>query len=151
VLNVPINATDDYGAWSSFGGQLCLGWQPTDPDFPMEQARLQVQRYKRIRPLLSGDFYPLTPCGRYELWMAYQFHRVDLDKGFALVFRRENATDNKLTLALKGLDPKTLYKVHFESANKDAVLSGQQLATLDVSVDKSPGAEMVIYEAKADR
>jgi alpha-galactosidase len=149
MLNVPTNATDDYAAWSSFGGQLCLAWHPIGPDFPMEQAKLQVEHYKRIRPLLSGDFYPLTPCGRYEPWMAYQFHRVDLDKGFALLFRRENAKGSKLTVAFEGLDPKKMYDVHFEGANKDTVLSGSELAALDVSIDKAPGAEMVTYEAEA--
>jgi alpha-galactosidase len=148
LLNVPTNTTEDYGAWSSFGGQLCLGWQPTDPDFPMEQAKLQVERYKRIRPLLSGDFYPLTSCGRYEPWMAYQFHRVDLDKGFALIFRRDKARESKLTVGLKGLNPETMYKVHFESADKDAVLSGKELAALEIVIDEAPGAEMVRYEGK---
>ena len=88
VINVPTEATDNFGLWSSFAGQLCLAWHPLDKDFPMELAKRQVKLYKRVRPLLSGDFYPLTECTLEQPWLAYQFHRNDLNQGFALIFKR---------------------------------------------------------------
>ena len=51
----------NYGAWSGFGGQLSLTVNPLDSEFPMEWTRKQVDLYKRVRPFLSGRFYPLTP------------------------------------------------------------------------------------------
>ncbi len=56
VLNVPTSATDNFGLWSSFAGQLCLAWHPLDKDFPMELAKRQVKLYKRVRPYLSRRF-----------------------------------------------------------------------------------------------
>jgi len=149
VMNIPTEATDDYGAWSSFAGQFCLGWHPLDEDFPMELARRQVERYKRIRHLLSGDFYPLTPCSLSEPWLGYQFHHVDVDSGFALLFRRPNSeqTENTFKLHLRGLNPQSGFQVHFEGSNRSETLTGQKLAEgIEVSVNETPGAEMIIYE-----
>ena len=92
TINIPTMATDDYGAWSSFAGQFSLGWDPIDPAFPMAKARRQVELYKRIRPFLSGEYYPMTACALENTWIAYQFHRRDLNSGFALVFRRPDSS-----------------------------------------------------------
>jgi alpha-galactosidase len=147
VINIPTEGVDDYRAWSSFAGQFCLGWHPLDEDFPTELAMLQVERYKRIRPLLSGDFYPLTPCSLEEPWIGYQFHRVDLDKGFALLFKRPVATDT-FRLCLRGLEPQSCYRVHFERSNQDETLTGEELANgVEIIISEEKGAELITYEA----
>ena len=121
VINIPTETVDDYGAWSSFAGQFCLGWHPLDEDFPMELATLQVERYKRIRPLLSGDFYPLTLCSIEDPWLGYQFHRVDLDKGFALLFRRPVSTNvmmpSGFEIPIRALHFSMIYSILFLSAS----------------------------------
>jgi len=144
---------DDYGAWSSFGGQLSLAWHPLDADFPMDLARRQVERYKSIRPFLSGDFYPLTPVSLAETWMGYQFHRVDWDKGFALVFKRYDSphvlysVNDTFTLKLRGINPQSRYRLHFERSNKDETLTGQVFAKgIEIVAGKAPSAELVVYE-----
>jgi len=154
LINIPTEATDDYGVWSSFAGQLCLGWHPLDEDFPMEVAQNQIKRYKRIRHLLSGDFYPLTPCSLAEPWIGYQFHRVDLDEGFALLFRRFDAekavylVNDTFEVRLRGVEPQTRYNVHFERSNHDEVLKGEELSKgIDVTISEIPGVEMVIYHS----
>jgi alpha-galactosidase len=153
VINIPTEATDDYGAWSSFAGQFCLGWHPLDKDFPTEQASHQVERYKRIRPLLSGDFYPLTPCSLEEAWIGYQFHRVDWDKGFVLLFRRSKThqvvypASDTFRLSLRGLDPQSRYRLHFERRNTNEVLTGDTFAkSREIIMSDAPAAEMIIYE-----
>jgi len=153
VINIPTELTDDYGVWSSFAGQLCLGWHPLDDDFPMELAHQQVERYKLIRPLLSGDFYPLTPCSLIEPWIGYQFHRSDLDKGFALLFRRPVSKDifypvnDAFRLRLRGLKPEERYSVCLEKGNMNEILTGSDLAKgIDVIISEERGAEMIIYE-----
>jgi hypothetical protein len=145
--------TGDYGVWSSFAGQLSLAWHPLDPDFPMAMARRQVERYKRTRPFLSGDFYPLTPVSLEETWMGYQFHRTDLDKGFALVFKRFDAprviysVNDRFRLRLRGVNPQSRYRLHLERSNKDETLTGRELANgIEIDSDKAPSAELVIYE-----
>ncbi|MHB0998353.1 MAG: alpha-galactosidase [Armatimonadota bacterium] len=150
TINVPVNATSDYGMWSAFGGQVCLGWHLLDPDFPMAQAKQQVERYKMIRPFLSGDFYPLTPCSPDSEWLAYQFHRSDMNSGFALIFRRNGDGDiERFRLALKGLNPESDYMLHLEHLNKDITIMGTDISNkIDIPVTDLPGVEMIIYKAQ---
>ena len=153
VINIPTKATDDYGAWSSFAGQLCLAWHPVDVDFPSREAARQVDRYKRIRNLLSGDFYPLTSCSLDSEWMGYQFHRHDLDKGFALVFRRAGVAaapcpaSTSFILRLRGLTPGSTYSTTFERSGRILDLTCAKLAEgVELIMRNAPCAEMVIYE-----
>jgi len=146
-------STDDYGAWSRFGGQLSLAWDPLDSSFPMELARHQVNLYKRVRAFLSGDFYPLTPLSLDETWMGYQFHRTDLNSGFALIFKRFDSPQvlhsvrDAFSLELRGLPPQSQYQVHFLSSNDARIVTGQALAKgLDLTLGKAPSAEMIIYQ-----
>ena len=132
-LIIYTEAMDDYGAWSSFAGVLSIAWHLQDEDFPMSLAKLQIQRYRRMRPLLSGDFYPLTPCSLDAQWIGYQFHRVDLDAGFALLFRRSSLRHaasppaSTFTVRLRGLDPDQQYRVQRECAGTEQVLGGADL------------------------
>lgn len=121
----------------------------------MELGMLQVERYKRIRPLFSGDFYPLTPCSLTEPWIGYQFHHIDLDKGFALLFKRHVTQDliypvtDTFELRLRGLKSNESYRVHFERENRDEIMTGEELACgIKIVISEEKGAEMVIYEAK---
>ena len=152
ILNIPTQATDDYGAWSGFAGQFSLGWDPLDEAFPMEQARQQVELYKEIRPLLSGDFYPLTPPSLDQPWMGYQFHRRDLDRGVALIFRRGIVeplipVGESLTVSLRGLEPDAQYRVRFRRAGSDEIKQGQALTeATEILIPDTPGVEMITYE-----
>ena len=152
ILNIPTQATDDYGAWSGFAGQFSLGWDPLDEAFPMEQAGQQVELYKEIRSLLSGDFYPLTPASLDQPWMGYQFHRRDLDRGVALIFRRGIVeplipAGKSLAVSLRGLKPDAEYRVRFRHAGSDEIKEGREWAAATVIViPEVPGAEMLAYE-----
>jgi alpha-galactosidase len=152
LINIPTQGTDDYTAWSTFAGQFLLAWHPLDEDFPMEQARLQVERFKRVRHLLCGDFYPLTACSLDQEWIGYQFHRVDLDEGLIQLFRRYGEggvpfrTGDVFVARLRGLDPEKDYQVAFETTGQERLLTGADLAGgFDVTIRLAPGAEMVTY------
>ena len=153
LLNIPTERLDDYGLWSSFAGQLCLGWHPLDAGFPMEQARAQVERYKLIRPLLAGDFYPLTPCSLDAPWIGLQFHRPDRNRGAVMVYRRgepgsagPGPTGGRLNCQLRGLEPDTRYTYRSIRGGAEAGASGAELAAgLAVEVAEAPGAEMIVY------
>jgi alpha-galactosidase len=148
VINVPTEAIDDYGVWSSFGGQLCLAWHPLDRDFPMEKAKQQVALYKEIRRYLCGDFYPLTECSLDAPWLAYQFHRSDLDEGFLLVFRRKPGGSNTLKLAPCGLDPSKRYTMTFRPSGKELIATGEELARgNEIALPAAPAAMLVKYRS----
>ena len=152
IISIPTQATDDYGAWSGFAGQFSLGWDPLDDDFPMEQARQQVELYKLIRPLLSGDFYPLTHPSLEQPWIGYQFHRNDLDRGLALIFRRDIVkpvipVPASLVISLRGLEPNTRYRVHRRKAGSDEIRPGRALAEgTEIVIRDAPGVELITYE-----
>lgn len=153
TINIPTMATDDYGAWSSFGGQFSLGWDPIDPAFPMERARRQVELYKRIRPLLSGDYYPMTGCALENTWIAYQFHRRDINSGFALVFRRSDTNRvsypvrDSFQVRLRGLNPDANYRVQYQASNRQQTTKGRTLIKgTELVLSNGPAAEMIIYQ-----
>jgi alpha-galactosidase len=145
--------TGNYGAWSGFGGQLSLAVDPLDPKFPMDWTRQQVDLYKRVRPFLSGDFYPLTPAPLDGTWLGYQYHRSDLGGGFALVFKRAdhpreiNSVSDTFKLHLRGLDPQSQYHARFESSHADKTLTGEALAEgIELPLGKAPAAELITYQ-----
>jgi alpha-galactosidase len=154
LINLPTDRTDDYGCWSSFGGQLCLAWDPIDPGFPRARAGEQVRLYKKIRHLLSGDFHPLTPCSVDAPWLAYQFHRPDLNAGVVMVFRRPAriAGGTRFLAALKSIDPAKTYVVHFQTEDKGRKMTGAAMISgIAVEMKSLPGAEIVIYSVDVNR
>jgi len=151
TINIPTERTDDYGAWSSFAGQFCLGWHPLDADFPWEQARRQIELYKRLRPRLRGDFYPLTPCALDAPYLGFQFHRTDTGEGFALVFRRRvevaYPVPETFRAALRGLESDATYAVRLESDASESVATGSELGDgIELRLASVPSAELIVYE-----
>lgn len=105
-----------------------------------------VALYKKIRPYLLGDFYPLFPhTAAEEVWYGYQFHRDDLGAGIAVVFRREKSAEPAKALPLKGLDANAEYEVTFEDGGNAAVLTGQALQHLKVEIPSAPGSAILYY------
>lgn len=144
--------TGTYGAWSAFGGQLSLAIDPTQSSFPMEWTRQQVEVYKRVRAFLSGDFYPLTPISLDGTWMGYQYHRADLDGGFAVIFKRSDSSQdifpagNTFNLQLRGLDRAAKYRTRFESNTTEKTVAGEELrGGINISLGKAPSAELITY------
>jgi alpha-galactosidase len=113
----------------------------------MERAKRQVKLYKRVRPYLSGDFYPLTDCTLDRPWLAYQLHRHDLDGGFALIFKRKASEGDTFAFAPRGLDPQARYVLSCQGSGMSGVYIGAELAKgLAVTLKATPEAELVIYE-----
>lgn len=145
--------TGSYGAWSGFGGQLSLAVDPLDPKFPMDWTQRQVDLYKRVRPFLSGDFYPLTPAPLDGTWLGYQYHRRDLEGGVALVFKRSespreiSSVSDSFKLQLRGLDPRSQYHARLESSDTEKSMTGAALAEgIELTLGKAPAAELILYQ-----
>jgi alpha-galactosidase len=152
LLIIPVEGMDDYSVWSGFAGQLNLGWHPLDNGFPMDLAKRQVDLYKNIRHLLSGDFYPLTPCSLDNDWIGYQFHRNDLDEGFALLFRRYESNrkpypcPNIFIAHIRGVEKDKKYITYFEKRGVSEVFTGGQLSKgINIKIDEVPGVELIRY------
>ena len=106
-----------------------------------------VAIYKKLRPYMIGDFYPLFPHdASEEQWYGYQFHRPDLDAGFALIFRREKSPDATKETSFKGIDPKATYEISFEDTPEKRTVAGKEFANLTVEIASAPGSVIVYYK-----
>jgi alpha-galactosidase len=103
---------------SATGGAVCQ-WDYLNPAFPMDLAKATIAEIRANQPYWYGDFYPLTPCSTTtDHWIAYQFHRPDLDARIALAFRRKDSIYPAITMTLHGLRSDGQYKVEFIGDNR---------------------------------
>jgi alpha-galactosidase len=152
-----------YWLHSTYGGSLCVGWNPTlttaDPGHPFftdaydaELAADQIASFKAVRHLFEGDFFPLTAYTRApDAWIGWQFHRDDVDEGMAVVFRRESATASTQTIAFDGVIDGHSYTLRTEGGTTVAgpVLGSVLLEGVQVSVPSAPGSILIHYAGEA--
>ncbi len=129
-------ALDYYAAQAPF-------WEPLD--------RL-VREQQRLRPLFSGDFYPLTSPGtnRQEV-IAWQFHQPDSGEGLVQVFRRPGCAQASARFRLRGLSPEASYRVTNLDGGVPAVIPGAELLDKGVAValPRAPYAAILTYSRSA--
>ena len=108
-------------------------WDFLNPDFPKEQARATLAEVKENQKYWYGDFYPLTACSLvHDQFVAYQFHRSDLNAGLVLAFRRGDCNLRGLVLGLYALDPNATYVVETIDENHhrtERTASGHELTS----------------------
>ncbi|HME51072.1 MAG TPA: alpha-galactosidase [Candidatus Lokiarchaeia archaeon] len=139
---------DTYKFRSAMTTGLHLYWHRVfDPDFPKERAHELIEEFKRIRLLYYGDYYPLTEYSiSNDAWMAYQFHRDDMQLGMILAFRRDQATEASIHIVPRSLVSEGVYKVEFIDEHVDRQLTGDELiAGIDISIPDAPGAALIVY------
>jgi len=80
------------------------------PDEMKQRMRQHVEVYKKLRPFLSEDYYPLVPQSEtLDTWAGWQFHDPEGNAGFVQAFRIRSSQEPK-RLALRGLDPNGQYE-----------------------------------------
>ena len=118
-----------------------------DPD-TADAVKRTVAVYKKVRPYMIGDFYPLFPHdASEEAWYGYQFHRSDLNAGIAMLFRREKCPDPSKVVKLRDIDPKLRYEVTFEGTPGKKFVKGTDLSALEVEIPSAPGSAILCYRA----
>jgi alpha-galactosidase len=111
-----------------------------------EAVRRTVAIYRKLRPFMVGDFYPLFPHSASDAaWFGYQFHRPDLNAGAVILFRREKSPDPAQKLRLQGIDPKRSYEVSFEELPDRRSMPGSGLSALPVEIPAAPGSAILYY------
>ena len=149
-LNTPLfDLSDDpYIFRSQLGGALCLAWDPRRGDFDMTTAKARVDEFKQYRHLTIGDFYPLMPYNvKPDGWMAYQFHRDDLNEGMALIFRHGKSPYVAIDIILKGLSAEVDYELTFQDTGKKITAKGSELSEpIRIIIEKAPGSSMITYK-----
>lgn len=152
-LNTPLfDLSDDpYAFRSGLGAALCLGWDPRAPGFNAALATERIQKFRALRHLAVGEFYPVTGHSLSAGdWIGYQLHRPDLGEGAVLLFRREESPYVSADIHLSGLSEEATYELTFADTGEKRRATGQDLAApLRVTIDR-PGSSILITYRKAD-
>ena len=72
-------------------------------------------------------------------------HRSDLGRGFALAFRRPQATVESVRLGLRGLEAQGLYSVRHHDAGWTREMRGAELAALTVTLPTLGSCALISY------
>ncbi len=143
----PISRLDDYTFRSVFPTSLCIGWIADDQDFPKSRAARMLERYRALRHLLVGAYYPLTGYSRSTRdWMAMQFHRSDLDSGMIIVYRRKDSPYRSLEVSLRGVKPSTVYALRSETTGAVTRVTGAGLRKqMVISLMEPHMSDILVY------
>lgn len=140
-----------YAARSHFTPSLGLGGgDPNKPEFNWAQHRRLTEEWRRVAKYFLGDFYPLTPSSRDAgAFIAWQFHRDDLNEGVIQVFRRSQCAFVAAQFLLSGLDAETTYTFEWlNEGGKTIRMTGQEAMEkgLFVEMPEQPSSSIIVYE-----
>jgi hypothetical protein len=126
---------------------LIPGWIADEKGFDVARAKKLADTYRRLRHLLVGGYYPLTPYSRDgKHWMGLQFHRPDLGEGLVLVIPPRDSADRSLLLKLHDLVPAATYEVQAEIKGQREQKTGAELMKgLLVALPTGDGGERIVY------
>ncbi len=150
---VPMGTLSCYAFRSGYAPVLQLAWPAGNPaarwrDLDLPLLASLMREYLELRPLLWGDFYALAPYSRHPgAWLAWQWHRPDLDRGIVQVFRRQQCAQARYGVRLRGLAPGASYHVSDRDQPWTVVASGEALMSsgLTVVLAHQPAAALLEY------
>ncbi len=110
----------------------------------------QLLDYYDVRKHMVGNYYPLA-CGKLdtEKYLAMQFD-TDAQEGMALIYKRENVSENTYKLVLNGLESNTLYEVYdYDYPETKYRKTGKQLMTegMTLTINDTPKSVIILYNA----
>ena len=147
VFDTPLIRLDDYSFHSTMATSLIPGWIADEPGFDSKRARKLMDRYRELRHLLVGAWYPLLPYSRdLTQWIASQYHSPDLNEGMVLAFRRPKSPYPVVDTALHGLDANATYKLRVESTGKAWSEKGESLMkSFRIAIPEKHRSELITY------
>ncbi len=111
--------------------------------------RKLVKQWRMVAPDYYGDYYPLTPYSQEkDSWIGWEYYRPETGTGFIQLFRRTNAPEESKTVLLKGLDPKSEYKLIDFDNNQIVRISGRELLAkgMKFTLPEKPQAKLIRIE-----
>ncbi len=112
----------------------------------IDSAKKSVALYKKLRPYMVGDFYPLFVHSDSDaVWYGYQFDNPNIKAGYAMLFRREKNAESTKAIALRGIDPNATYEISYEDTTEKKTISGSELCNLTIDIPSAPGSAIVYY------
>ena len=140
-------ATDDLALRSGMGA--CGGFSINYRN-PKAVAALRehLESYLKVRPIFTGDYYPLTPHTLdTSQWIAWQFHRADLNEGVIQAFRRPEAANETLTVKLRGLNPQQRYEIENLDGGKEVRTGAELMRGHDITLPEKPAAAVLLLKS----
>ncbi|MBI4550873.1 MAG: alpha-galactosidase [Candidatus Latescibacteria bacterium] len=143
-----LSRLDEYSFHSTLASSLCLGWIADAPDFDAQTGKRLLDRYRAVRHLLIGAWYPLLPYSRdLHDWIASQYHRPDLDEGMVLAFRRPHSPYRTADVSLRGLDAHATYDLSFDRTGATARATGADLMNrFPLTLPEPHRSDLVVYQ-----
>jgi alpha-galactosidase len=140
-------ATDDLALRSGMGACGGFSINYRNPK-AVAALRKHLESYLKVRPIYTGDFYPLTPHTlEKDQWIAWQFHRTDIGESVVQAFRRPDATDETLTVNLRGLVPQQRYEIENFDGGKEIRTGEELMRGLDITLHEKPTAAVLVVKA----
>ena len=128
---------------SIFGGPLGFrcDWTKLDSK-SLDQITKDISLYKKLRPLLNEDYYPLIPQSRdHTSWIGWEFNDPARGEGYIIVLRPDASPYPSADIALLGLDPNATYTLtRLDTPGETRRLTGAQLAQSWTVELKSPAS-----------
>ena len=110
-----------------------------------------TEEQKVLGEYIYSDYYVLEDWSRSgNDWAAWEYYDIEKGEGYAIAFRRENATGTR-TYYLRGLEKDAEYKIWFEDQNKPVVRTGLDLMKNGVEFNlPSIESSDILHIQKAD-
>jgi alpha-galactosidase len=112
-----------------------------------------IAQFREISKYYFGDYYPLTPYSLADdAWLAWQYHRDDLNEGFFQVMRRSESPVSEDRMKLKGLDADAEYIIRdMDKPEKPFVLTGNRMTNegVPVKIETAPHTMIMRYERRS--
>lgn len=121
--------------------------------FPMDGSFAPVlEEYRRVQPLLLGDFYVLNNYDSDPAnGVAWQAWRPDLKSGVVLALRRQECPFTAVQPMLRGIDPAAMYDVEIKTTLQPGTtqqMSGADLAKIQIPLGAKPCSTLVFYKQR---
>ena len=144
--SVAVENGDDYKVLAAVSPGLSYGcgYAPENLDAAWEQRIAET--VQKMQALFYGDFFALTePSEDFNRFLAYQLHDPAKGCGFFAVFRPKGETSNTLEIALRGISPRSSYKLT-PMNGKSVELKGSELAKRIIKLSKARSCLVAFYE-----
>ncbi len=145
----PVWTFSPYDFRSAIGPGIVIYCDIRGEGFPQDKAKEAIAELESLRPYFLGDFIPLLPLtSEAHDWCAYQYHRDDLEAGFALFLRRHASPFTTMEVALRAIDVDATYEVSLADtfcAPQPSRMSGEQLLHLTICIPDRPGSMLLRY------
>ena len=135
---------------SSMSSAIVLNWDINSSSGSIPEMQKYMHEFKRLRPYYYGDYYPLSGIKDLtgdHIWLAYQLNRPENQDGLVMVFRREKALEETITLQLHGLEQGDDYELYYEDYGVKSIKKGSELMDgLAVTISSRPSSLLISYK-----